>query len=140
MYKRPERLPSSTLERPQKKVEEQKLMVRWWRSITAYSSRLVRSSVWFYKPLLWRIKALDTEFRRISNDELDLRIVDIRRQLYKQGLTNGLLVQVFALIREVAGRELGMWHFDSQIMGGLAILHGNIGQMQTGEGKTDRKS
>ncbi|WP_197740095.1 hypothetical protein [Vibrio taketomensis] len=29
-----------------------------------------------------------------------------------------------------------MWQFDSQILGGLAILHGTVAQMHTGEGKT----
>jgi preprotein translocase subunit SecA len=136
MYRRPQRLPSSTLERPQKQIEQQKRMVRWWRTLTAYSSRPLRSSVWFYKPLLWRIKAKDVEFRALSDQQLIERTALIRAQLHSQGVSNAQLINGFALIREVAGRELGMWHFDSQIMGGLAILHGNIGQMQTGEGKT----
>ncbi len=136
MYRRPQRLPSSTLERPQKRIEQQKTMVRWWRTLTAYSSRPLRSSVWFYKPLLWRVKAKDSEFRELSNQALNERVASVRSKLQAQGLTTALLIDGFALIREVAGRELGMWHFDSQIMGGLAILHGNIGQMQTGEGKT----
>ncbi len=47
-----------------------------------------------------------------------------------------LLPQVFALGIEACRRELGLTHFPVQIMGGLAIFHGCIAEMQTGEGKT----
>lgn len=136
MYKRPHRKPATVLERPQKEIEQQKLMVRWWRKVTSFVTRPIRSSIWLYKPLLWRINRKKTSLIAFSDNQLLIEIEELRLALRKQGLTNRLVVQAFALIREVAGRELGMWHFDSQILGGLAILHGNIGQMQTGEGKT----
>ncbi len=136
MYSRPKRLPSTVVERPQKSIEKRERMVRWWNTLTSYTSRPIRSSIWFYKPLLWRIKRLDSELKALSENELDERVKLVRSQLIRDGMTTKLTVEVFALIREVSGRELGMWHFDSQILGGLAILHGNIGQMQTGEGKT----
>ncbi|WP_315980877.1 hypothetical protein [Aliamphritea spongicola] len=72
----------------------------------------------------------------MSDRQLDDYIAELRQTLRRDGLTGTGVVHSFALIREVAGRELGMWHFDVQLLGGLAILHGNIGQMQTGEGKT----
>ncbi|WP_117236179.1 preprotein translocase subunit SecA [Vibrio maerlii] len=136
MYSRPSRLPNSELERPQKSIAKSERMVRWWNTLTSYTSRPIRSSVWFYRPLLWRTKRLESELEALSEQELDTRIEVNKRQLHRDGLTTKLLIECFALIREVSGRELGMWHFDSQILGGLAILHGNIGQMQTGEGKT----
>ncbi|WP_317917196.1 preprotein translocase subunit SecA [Vibrio sp. MACH09] len=136
MYKRPQRRPATTLDRPQNNIERQLLMIRWWRAITAYVSRPVRASSWFYRPLLWRIKRRGKSLLNISEQQLDEEIVLLGKKLRQQGLTTSLVVESFAIIREVAGRELSMWHFDSQILGGLAILHGNIGQMQTGEGKT----
>ncbi|OBT08536.1 prepilin peptidase [Vibrio sp. UCD-FRSSP16_10] len=136
MYKRPQRRPSSVLERPQKVIETEKRMQRWWRTLTAYCARPLRASIWIYKPLLWRIKKRDAFYRALSSAQLDQQTIRLKQSLLRHGLTHSLTVEAFALIREVAGRELGMWHFDSQIMGGLAILHGNIGQMQTGEGKT----
>ncbi|CAM2785144.1 prepilin peptidase [Vibrio rarus] len=136
MYKRPQRRPSSVLERPQRVVDTQKRMERWWRTLTAYGTRPLRATVWMYKPLLWAIKKRDLPYRQLSEQQLDSKIADVKQSLLRHGLSNSLTIEAFALIREVAGRELGMWHFDSQLMGGLAILHGNIGQMQTGEGKT----
>ncbi len=47
-----------------------------------------------------------------------------------------LAAAAFALVREVAGRTLGMRHFDVQLIGGWAMLNGMIAEMETGEGKT----
>ncbi|WP_261817082.1 preprotein translocase subunit SecA [Vibrio gallicus] len=136
MYSRPQRRPSCVVERPQRHLDKLERMDRWWRAITAYCSRPIRGSIWLYKPLLWRIKSKESSYRGLSEIELNQQITELKQQLLRQGMTTALTVEVFALIREVAGRELGMWHFDSQILGGLSILHGNVGQMQTGEGKT----
>jgi preprotein translocase subunit SecA len=47
-----------------------------------------------------------------------------------------LLVEAFALVREAGRRKLNMRHFDVQILGGAAVHHRSIIEMQTGEGKT----
>ena len=47
-----------------------------------------------------------------------------------------LLVEAFALVREAGRRTLNMRHFDVQILGGIAMFHRAIVEMQTGEGKT----
>ncbi|MEH6442875.1 MAG: prepilin peptidase [Oceanospirillaceae bacterium] len=136
MYKRPLKRPSDQLERPQQDLERQKLMVRWWRTLSGWFSRPLRASRWFYTPLLWAIKRKALSYEALSDSQLDAEIMQLRAQLRRSGLTNRLLVKSFALIREVAGRTLNMRHFDVQLLGGLAMLHGNIAQMYTGEGKT----
>ena len=60
---------------------------------------------------------------------------------YKEQVSQGadldsLLVDVFAIVREVARRQLGMRPYDVQILGGLGLYEGKIVQMETGEGKT----
>jgi preprotein translocase subunit SecA len=47
-----------------------------------------------------------------------------------------LVCESFALIREAADRQLGMRHFDVQLIGGLVMHAGGLAEMQTGEGKT----
>jgi preprotein translocase subunit SecA len=47
-----------------------------------------------------------------------------------------VVAQSFALVREVAGRTLGMRHFDVQLKGGWILLNGMVAEMETGEGKT----
>ena len=44
--------------------------------------------------------------------------------------------EAFALVREAAGGRSNMRHFDVQILGGIAMHHRSIAEMQTGEGKT----
>ena len=136
MYKRPRKRPANNLERPQRSIERQQLMFRWWRTLSNFFSRPLRASRLSYRPLLWKIKRLNLEYQQLTQSELDQQITNLRAGLRHSGLTDKLLVSTFATIREVAGRSLNMRHFDVQLLGGLAILHGNIAQMQTGEGKT----
>ena len=63
-------------------------------------------------------------------------VPDLRRRLYSEGFTDELVSRAFAIVREVASRRLGMRHYDVQLYGGLAMLQGNIVEMETGEGKT----
>jgi len=46
------------------------------------------------------------------------------------------VIETFALAAVVAERVIGLRMFDVQILGGLALQHGHIAEMQTGEGKT----
>lgn len=54
----------------------------------------------------------------------------------KNGFTDELLAHAFAAVREASKRTLGLRHHDVQLMGGRALLHGTIAEMETGEGKT----
>jgi preprotein translocase subunit SecA len=49
---------------------------------------------------------------------------------------DSLLVDCFAATREAGRRSLGMRHYDVQLLAGVALVHGAILEMQTGEGKT----
>jgi len=60
----------------------------------------------------------------------------LRGQLVREGLPDVLVCRAFALIREVARRELDMEPFDVQVMGGYVMLGGMLAEMETGEGKT----
>ena len=47
-----------------------------------------------------------------------------------------LLAECFAIVRETGKRQMGMRHFDVQLIGGMALHEGQISEMKTGEGKT----
>ncbi len=47
-----------------------------------------------------------------------------------------LLPEAYALVREAGRRTINMRHFDVQLLGGIAMFHRSIVEMQTGEGKT----
>ncbi len=59
-----------------------------------------------------------------------------RRHLNNDGLTQAAIARAFAIVREVAGREVGMRHFDVQLVGGWIMMEGMMAEMRTGEGKT----
>ncbi len=55
-------------------------------------------------------------------------------EIFKKLLT--IRPRVFALTREAAMRAIGQFHYDVQLMGGIALADGKIAEMKTGEGKT----
>lgn len=60
---------------------------------------------------------------------------------FKERYQNGeslddLLVEAYAVVREASTRVLGMRPFHVQLLGAIAMHHGDIAEMKTGEGKT----
>jgi preprotein translocase subunit SecA len=61
---------------------------------------------------------------------------ELGARMRSEGFTEELAGRKFDLIRELAGRTVGMRHFDVQLVGGIVLLKGMIAEMETGEGKT----
>jgi preprotein translocase subunit SecA len=59
-----------------------------------------------------------------------------RRHLEGGESLDDLMPEVFALTRESMVRNMGMRHYDVQLVGGAALHYGRIAEMKTGEGKT----
>ena len=72
----------------------------------------------------------------MGDDALAARASELRIELRQSQLADDAVARSFALIREVAGRTIGLRHFDVQLIGGLAMLRGMVAEMETGEGKT----
>ena len=81
-----------------------------------------------------------------SRDELEHPERERRREIRRarerednkrlQQVMDDALPDVFAAVREVANRKLGMRPFDVQLMGAIVLHQGKIAEMKTGEGKT----
>src|SRR3954453_2918076 len=81
-----------------------------------------------------------------SRDELEHPERERRREIRRarerddnkrlQQVMDDALPEVFAAVREVANRKLGMRPFDVQLMGAIVLHQGKIAEMKTGEGKT----
>jgi preprotein translocase subunit SecA len=93
----------------------------------------------------WRVRRTDLVERVARHapalegmDDSQLRAVagELRFELRSTGFGEDAVARSFALVREVAGRTLGMRHFDCQLMGGWILLNGLVAEMETGEGKT----
>ncbi len=71
-----------------------------------------------------------------SEHDLFLRARELGRSMKVYGFGQSALVEQFCLIRELSFRHLKMRHFNVQVMAGWSILHGQVAEMATGEGKT----
>jgi preprotein translocase subunit SecA len=80
--------------------------------------------------------ALEDGLRLLPDEALRQRATALRGRLRRTGFTLDSTAQAFALIRAAAQRTLGQRHFDTQLMGGYALLRGRLVEMATGEGKT----
>ncbi|MET3634004.1 preprotein translocase subunit SecA [Streptococcus porcorum] len=73
---------------------------------------------------------------KLSDLELQNQTILFRQRLDDGETLDDLLPEAFATIREANKRVLGMFAYDVQILGGIALHQGNIAEMKTGEGKT----
>jgi preprotein translocase subunit SecA len=82
------------------------------------------------------VNRYEASLRDCSDEALNVVISKLRSQLHRRGLQRTLMIESFAVIREVADRVLGKRHFDVQLYGGWLMMNGMLAEMQTGEGKT----
>ncbi len=88
------------------------------------------------QPIVQHVNDLEDEFAKMSDDELREQAAAFR-QAAKDGMDlNKILPEVFAAVREISKRTLGMRQFDVQVVGGVVLHEGRIAEMRTGEGKT----
>ncbi len=83
-----------------------------------------------------QINALEDQVSSLSDDELKGKTAEFRERLQQGAALDDLLTEAFAVVREAGKRELGMRHFDVQLIGGMVLNQGKIAEMRTGEGKT----
>lgn len=89
-----------------------------------------------YARLLDRINRREAELLPLDEENLQTLAVALRERARQGEPLDELRVELFALVREVARRRLGLRPFDVQIIAGLALHEGCVVEMQTGEGKT----
>ena len=88
------------------------------------------------QPLVNAINSLEEEYSLLADTELKSKRNDFIYR-YKNGESlDALLPEAFATVREVSKRQLGLRHYDCQLIGGIALHNCQIAEMATGEGKT----
>jgi preprotein translocase subunit SecA len=102
-------------------------------------SRLPRLSLGRKRQLarfLEQVQAAEPRVQKQDSDALRGALAQAGRRARAEGLSDPVLVEAFAVIREASRRVLGMRHHDVQLIAGWALLNGMIAEMHTGEGKT----
>ena len=89
-----------------------------------------------WRSMLPLIEDYEKKYKTRSDQDLRRQSLSLRYRAKAGEKLVNMLPQAFALVRESGSRTLGMRHFDVQILGGMALFHGCVAEMDTGEGKT----
>lgn len=89
-----------------------------------------------YKKIAEKVFELEGQMKQKSDDELKGQASLFRERIKRGESLDDILVEAFATVREASTRVTGLTPYFVQVMGAIAIHHGNIAEMKTGEGKT----
>ena len=92
-----------------------------------------------YSGLTDIINSYTDKVHSMTDDEIKARFLELKSQVQSEESPEDLddvLPEVFAIVREVSERTIGLRHYDVQLVGGMALHDGRIAEMKTGEGKT----
>lgn len=86
--------------------------------------------------LLGKVKEECKKVKELSDYELKNKTLEFKERLHNGETTDDILPEAFAVCCEADYRVLGMFPYDVQILGGIALHLCYLCEMNTGEGKT----
>ncbi|MGZ0171124.1 MAG: preprotein translocase subunit SecA [Planctomycetales bacterium] len=89
-----------------------------------------------WKQLAHRIHVAAQKFETQSDSDMRQAAAALRYRARSGEPLGTLLPEAFAIVVDASRRHLSLTHYPVQILGGIALHHGGIAEMQTGEGKT----
>jgi len=89
-----------------------------------------------YSGLADIINSYSQDIHAKTDDELKARFLELKTKVQEEDDLDEVMPEVFAIVREVSERTIGLRHYDVQLIGGMALNDGRIAEMKTGEGKT----
>ncbi|WP_255301640.1 accessory Sec system translocase SecA2 [Bacillus sp. AFS040349] len=101
-----------------------------------YTKMKSRSEINKLQKIVKQINELDSSLQSLTDEELRNKTIEFKEALQNGKTLKQIRVEAFAVVKEAASRVINQRHYDVQLLGGLVLTDGNIGQMQTGEGKT----
>jgi preprotein translocase subunit SecA len=88
------------------------------------------------QPYAAAITELEPGIKKLSDSQIQAKTGEFKEKLNQGASLDDILIEAFAVVREVAWRTVHMRHFDVQLVGGVVLHQGKIAEMKTGEGKT----
>ncbi|MBN1222430.1 MAG: preprotein translocase subunit SecA, partial [Candidatus Aminicenantes bacterium] len=88
------------------------------------------------QPYVSAINELEPRIQSMDSSQLKAKTSEFKEKLEQGASLDDILIDAFAVVREVSKRILNMRHFDVQLIGGVVLHQGKIAEMKTGEGKT----
>jgi len=89
-----------------------------------------------YSSIVNKINELEADIQKLKDKDFIKKTSELKELYKKDGFSDNLMIEAFALVREASVRTLGLRHFDEQMIGGIALHNGKVAEMKTGEGKT----
>lgn len=89
-----------------------------------------------FNKILAQVNSYKDIFAHKSDEELQALTADFKDRLAHGATLNQLLPEAYALVREADRRILGLYPYDVQVLGAIALHYGYVAEMKTGEGKT----
>ena len=128
--------PATVYLRPERKEEIPGALENAARALSGTVIRPIRARLYRPERIISLINAMQTENRNLGDAGLKAEGRRVGMAMRSEGFNDELLARSFALVQEAAWRTLGMRHFETQFMGGIAMMKGMVAEMETGEGKT----
>jgi preprotein translocase subunit SecA len=108
----------------------------WTRRLRHWLGDTVEVGVDEFAETLRRINSMEASWRELDDSGLEDAVAELRRRAQTERDPDAWMLEVFAAIRELAHRSIGLRPFDEQLTAGLALASGAVVEMPTGEGKT----
>ena len=89
-----------------------------------------------YRKVVAKVGAFEASLQALDDAALAAKTAEFKSRLAAGESLDDIAAEAFAVVREASTRIMKMRHFDAQMLGGLALHHGKIAEMGTGEGKT----
>jgi preprotein translocase subunit SecA len=87
-------------------------------------------------PVVLAINAIEASLTPLDDAGLRAKSDEFKKRIEGGEPLDDVLPEAFAVCREASRRNVGMRHFDVQLIGGMVLHDGKIAEMATGEGKT----
>lgn len=102
-----------------------------------------------YEKIVNQVNLIEEKLQKCSDEEVKAKTIELRNRHQKGESLDALLPEAYAIVKNACRRLVGtevhvsgynqrwdMIPYDVQIQAGIALHHGYIAEMQTGEGKT----
>ena len=86
--------------------------------------------------LLKKVNDYENKISDLEDKDFPEKTSILKSKIVDGVITDEIMCEAFALVREASKRKRGERHFDVQILGGIVLHQGKIAEMKTGEGKT----
>jgi preprotein translocase subunit SecA len=96
------------------------------------NERLIKA----YSVIAQQAGEFEEQVQKLDDEALKAKTDEFKAAIKAGTKAEDILPEAFAVVREVARRNVKMRHFDVQLIGGNVLYEGKIAEMATGEGKT----